>query len=86
MEKRTELLVALGAATAANCIPCFEYLYCEAGVAGLTQEEIQEVVALATKVKQGAHVTLKNSIHDIMGIEEKSDLPCSSQATNPCCG
>jgi alkylhydroperoxidase/carboxymuconolactone decarboxylase family protein YurZ len=86
MEERTKLLVALGAATAANCIPCFEYVYCEAGVAGLTQEEIQEVVALATKVKQGAHVALKNSINDIMGIEEKYDLPCSGKATSSCCG
>ena len=86
MEERTKLLVALGAATAANCIPCFEYLYCEAGVAGLTQEEIQEVVALATKVKQGAHVALKKSIHDIMGLEEKYDLPCSSQASGSSCG
>ena len=86
MEERTKLLVALGAATAANCIPCFEYLYCEAGVAGLTQEEIQEVVALATKVKQGAHVALKNSIHDIRGLEEKSDLPCSRQASGSSCG
>jgi alkylhydroperoxidase/carboxymuconolactone decarboxylase family protein YurZ len=86
MEERTKLLVALGAATAANCIPCFEYLYCEAGVVGLTQEEIQEVVALATKVKQGAHVAIKNSIHDIMGLEEKHDQPCFSQANSPCCG
>ena len=86
MEERTKLLVALGAATAANCIPCFEHLYCEAGVAGLSQEEIQQVVDLATKVKQGAHVALKNSIHDIMGLEEKSDLPCSSQASNSSCG
>lgn len=85
MEERTKLLVALGAATAANCIPCFEYLYCEAGVAGLTQEEIQEVVALATKVKHGAHVALKNSIHDIMGLEAKYDLPCSSQANGSSC-
>ncbi|RLA85766.1 MAG: carboxymuconolactone decarboxylase family protein, partial [Deltaproteobacteria bacterium] len=39
MEERTKLLIALGAATAANCIPCFEHLYYEAGVAGLTSEE-----------------------------------------------
>ena len=85
MEERTKLLVALGAATAANCIPCFEYLYCEAGIAGLTHEEIQEVVLLATKVKQGAHVTLKKSINDIMGLEEKYDQPCASQASSSCC-
>jgi alkylhydroperoxidase/carboxymuconolactone decarboxylase family protein YurZ len=80
MEERTKLLVALGAATAANCIPCFEHLYYEAGVAGLSQEEIQGAVDLASKVKQGAHIALKNSINDILGLEEQVDLPCKGQA------
>ncbi len=85
MEERTKLLVALAAATAANCIPCFEHLYFEAGVAGVTSEEIQQVVDLASKVKNGAHIALKNSINDMMGIEEKYDLPCSAQASGSCC-
>lgn len=84
MEERTKLLIALSAATAANCIPCFEHLYCEAGVAGLTSEEIQEVVDLATKVKNGAHIALKNSIQDMMGSDEKYDLPCSAQSGGSC--
>lgn len=85
MEERTKLLVALGAATAANCIPCFKYLYSEAGVAGLTQEEIQEAVNLASKVKQGAHIALKNSINEVMGLEEAYEEPCSRQSQSPCC-
>jgi len=85
MEERTKLLVALGAATAANCIPCFKYLYCEAGVAGLTQEEIQEAVNLASKVKQGAHIALKNSINEVMGLEEACEEPCSRESQPPCC-
>jgi hypothetical protein len=72
MEEKTKLLIALGAATAANCIPCFEHLYYEAGVAG------------ASKVKNGAHIALKNSIHDIMGSEEKCELPCSAQSGGSC--
>jgi alkylhydroperoxidase/carboxymuconolactone decarboxylase family protein YurZ len=84
MEEKTKLLIALGAATAANCIPCFEHLYCEAEVAGLSSEEIQQVVDLASKVKNGAHIALKNSIHDMMGIEEKYDLPCSAQSDCSC--
>lgn len=85
MEERTKLLVALGAATAANCIPCFEHLYFEAGGAGLTRVEIQEVVDLASKVKQGAHMALKNSINDMMELEEQYDLPCNGQAKSTCC-
>jgi hypothetical protein len=85
MEERTKLLVALGAATAANCIPCFEHLYCEAGVAGLTNAEIQETVDLASKIKQGAHIALKNSINDMMGQEEAYEEPCNRTSHTSCC-
>lgn len=84
MEEKTKLLILLGAATAANCIPCFEHLYYEAGVAGLTSEEIQQVVDLASKVKNGAHIALKNNINDMMGIKEQYDLPCSAQSDCSC--
>ena len=84
MEEKTKLLIALGAATAANCIPCFEHLYYQAGVAGLTSEEIQQVVELASKVKNGAHIALKNSINDMMGLKEQHDLPCSAQSACSC--
>ena len=84
MEEKTKLLIALGAATAANCIPCFEHLYYEAGVAGVTSKEIQQVVDLASKVKNGAHIALKNSINDMMGLKEQYDLPCSAQSDCSC--
>ena len=84
MEEKTKLLIALGAATAANCIPCFEHLYYQAGVAGLRAEEIQQVVDLASKVKNGAHIALKNSINDMMGLKEQYDLPCSAQSDCSC--
>ena len=79
MDERTKLLVGLAAATAANCIPCFEYLFCEAEASQLTREEIQQAVNLASKVKNGAHIALKNSMNDIMGLEEQYDMPCSGQ-------
>jgi hypothetical protein len=86
MEERTKLLICLGAATAANCIPCFEYFFCEAEAAKLTREEIQEAVDLASQIKQGAHLTLKNSINDIMGLEEQYDLPCHGPSASSCSG
>ena len=85
MEERTKVLVALGAATAANCIPYFEHFYREAGVAGLTQAEIQEAVDLASKIRQGAHIALKNSINDMMGLEEDYEEFCSRKSQPPCC-
>lgn len=86
MDERTRLLICLGAATAANCIPCFEYFFCEAEAAKLTRGEIQEAVDLASQIKQGAHLTLKNKIHDIMGLEDQYDLPCHRPSENSCSG
>ena len=86
MEEKTKLLIFLGAATAASCIPCFEYYFYEAEAAKLTREEIQEAVDLASQVKQGAHLTLKNNLNDIMGLEEQYDLPCRGQSESSCSG
>ena len=73
MDDRTKLLVSLAAAVAANCIPCFEYLFCEAQAAELTREEIQAAVDLASQVKNGAHIALKNTMNDLMGLDEECD-------------
>jgi hypothetical protein len=86
MEEKTKLLICLGAATAANCVPCFEYYFCEAKVAKLAQEEIQLAVDLADKVKQGAFLALKNNINEIMGLKEQLDLPCRGQSGSSCSG
>ncbi len=80
MDERTKILISLGAATAANCIPCFEHLYYKAQGLKLSVEEIQEAVEIAAKVKSGAHIALKSSISDIMSEgHEKTDseiCPC----------
>ncbi len=48
---RDRELVALGAALAANCIPCIEYHVPEARKAGLSDVEISEAIELAEKIK-----------------------------------
>ena len=83
---RTEVLIAIGAATAANCIPCFEHLYEKALEVGLTHDEIKKAADLAAQVKKGAHLALTNSINEIIGVEEQHDLPCSEAADRSCCG
>jgi len=70
MEEKTRLLICLSATTAANCIPCFEYYFGKAEAVGLKTEEIQEAVSLASQVKKGAHMALKNCISGLM-VEEK---------------
>ena len=74
MDERTSLLICMGASTAANCIPCFEYYHKKASASGLTPEEILEAVELANKVKSGTNLLMRNSIKTFMGGEA---LPAS---------
>ena len=79
MDERTRLLVCLGAATAADCVPCFEHYFGKAESAGLTHEEIQEAVDIASQVQKGAHMSMRNGISHLMGQERQYELPFSGQ-------
>jgi len=71
-DEKIVTLICLGAATAANCIPCFEHLYEKAQHAGLTQAEIRGAAQLAAVVKKGAHLALKSTIDDLLGTDFKA--------------
>ena len=86
LEDKIESLIAIGAATAANCIPCFEHLYEKAINSGITLAEIKRASDIAGLVKKGAHIALTNSINELIGIEETNDLPCDRIANKSCCG
>jgi alkylhydroperoxidase/carboxymuconolactone decarboxylase family protein YurZ len=86
MDERTKVLICLGSATAANCIPCFEYYFGKAKEVGLKFEEIQIAVDLASQVKKGAHTAIKNCINGLIGEEKEYDLPCDRKTDRSCCG
>ena len=86
LEDKIESLIAIGAATAANCIPCFQHLYEKAITAGVTLAEIQRASDIAGQVKQGAHIALTNSANELMGIDETHAMPCNPTANKSCCG
>jgi alkylhydroperoxidase/carboxymuconolactone decarboxylase family protein YurZ len=85
MDEKTKVLISLGAATAANCIPCFEHYYGKTGALGISAEEIQETVDIASQVKKGAHMAIKNSINSLMGQKKQYAMPCEKERTS-CCG
>ena len=85
LEDKIENLIAIGAATAANCIPCFEHLYEKAINSGITLAEIKRASDIAGLVKKGAHIALTNSINELIGIKETHDLPCDQTANKSCC-
>ncbi len=85
MDEKTKLLVCLGAATAANCIPCFEFYYEKAQASGLASEDIQEAVECAYKIKNNINMLMKNSIRTLTG-QEGDACPLPSDKCNPTCG
>ena len=86
LQDKIENLIAIGAATAANCIPCFEHLYEKAINSGITLAEIKRASDIAGLVKKGAHIALTNSVNELVGIDEIHDLPCSPTTNKSCCG
>lgn len=86
MDEKIKIMISLGAAVAANCIPCFEHLYRHSKTVNLSDETIHDIVDIASKVKSGAHVALKGSVDDIMGIGRPSGDVSSGQAENCECG
>jgi hypothetical protein len=67
MDEKTTLLISLAAATAANCIPCFEYYYGKAQTSGLAPEDIGEAVDIAYKIKSNINMLMKDRVKKIMG-------------------
>ena len=70
LEYKIENLIAIGAATAANCISCFEHLYERAINSGLTLAEIKKASDIAGLVKKEAHIARTNSVNELIGIDE----------------
>ena len=82
--EKADVLIAIGAATAANCIPCFEHLYEEAVTSGITPAEIKRASQIAGLVKKGAHTAISSSIDDLIGSKEVNELTCGKTVAGPC--
>ena len=80
MDTRTEVLVMLGAAIGTNCIACFDHLYAKAREVRVDEADIEKVVELAFKVKNGAGVFLRKAIGDIATVETGTEGTCCGHA------
>lgn len=81
MDEHTGIFVALGAAAAANCVPCFEHYFSKAESLGIGKEEIQEAVNIAVKVRGGAHMVMKGAIEKTMKPNAASSKGCCGEAS-----
>lgn len=73
LSEREKELVALGASLGCNCIPCVVYHVGIARQLGVADEEIEEVVELADKVRKvPAAQVLKTALAQIGKAEDES--------------
>ncbi len=84
MDEKTKLLVCLGAAAAANCIPCFDYYFQKAQACGLAAADVQEAVECAYKIKNNVNMLMKNSILSFTG-QEGDACPLPTDKCSPKC-
>jgi len=84
MDPKTEVMVSLAAAIGANCIPCFDYIYGKARELDLPETEVQRVIEAAFKVKNGAHVFMKNAVNDTTGTAPPDQAPCCAAPAKSC--
>lgn len=86
MNDTTEVLISLGASTAANCVPCFEYYFGKATTLGLNMEDIKKAVEIGNKVKTGSSIAMTKSIRSITNNGTEPDGgDGATTASHPCC-
>jgi 4-carboxymuconolactone decarboxylase len=88
MNTRQEIMVAMGAAIGANCIPCFDFVYSKAKEAALSDQEIAKTIETAFKVKNGASIFLKSAVRDVTGqVPGDQEVCCEALGDSNCgCG
>ena len=86
MDEKTKILISLGAATAANCIPCFEHYFGKADAAGLSPDEIQGAAQIGEQVNKGAQMAIRKTINTtvVRGCQQRS--PENKASDRSCCG
>ena len=83
--EKADVLIAIGAATAANCIPCFEHLYEKAVTFGIPAADIKRAAQIAGLVKNGAHTAISSSIDELLGSKEAGGSACCDSTAGSCC-
>jgi alkylhydroperoxidase/carboxymuconolactone decarboxylase family protein YurZ len=84
MDEHAEICIAIGAATAANCVPCFEHYLSKAENLGITNQDIKKAVEIAVKVGCGAQMVMKDSIRKILKNETSQAEKCCRGASTCC--
>ena len=85
LEEKVETLIAIAAATAANCIPCFEHVYEKAITLGISVIEIKRASEIAALNKGGANAAISSTIDELIGSNEVNESACGKKTAGSCC-
>lgn len=87
MNESVKALVAIGAAMASNCEPCFRSHYDTARNLGVSKEDMQAAVDVALAVKAAPHRKVVDTATRYLAQEASAQLesePCAC-GTSGCC-
>jgi len=84
MDKKTELLVSLGASVAANCMPCFNYYYQQAERLELDSTDVLQAMEIANKIKNSLGMLMGNHVRRILGVKEEDMFAALEDVGRPC--
>jgi len=84
LEPKVQLLVALGAATAAKCQKCFTKLYGSTAKLDVSDTEVRAVVGIADKVVEKSHGYMADFIAEAMADATKTRTASDSAAAAGC--
>ena len=67
MDERMKELVAMGAATAANCHPCMDHHLAKCDELGIDREEVAAAVKVGLMVNRGAENAIRKKARELLG-------------------
>jgi AhpD family alkylhydroperoxidase len=67
MDEKLKELIAIGAATTANCIPCLKFHHEKASEIGATVDEINQAIEVGRMVRRGAARAWDKEAEQLLG-------------------
>lgn len=77
-------LIALGAAVAGNCEPCFRFHYDAARRLGVSRIDMMRAVDIGLQVKQAPHRKVMETVQRYLPSESASPEACGCGSTGCC--
>ena len=86
MDEKTKVLISLGAAAAANCIPCFEHYFGKADAVGLSADEILGAAQIGEQINKGAQMAIRKTVNTTVVRGCQQGVSETNQSDRSCCG